>query len=256
MSAPDSTEDSPSELPPAKPVVRRKKRKLAGEDDTDCEIRLAREDAVKGSSQLLTTKQHHSDEPPTDLRGHVSLFPEERRRSENPVTEDTNARSRNETYHQDAIPLSSATGMDSTSRQPWYTASPDRPNGSNLPSKDVWGNEDPRRKERDHQRLTANDPLTAMKRGIQQLRKAERHRKEWMVQREMDLNEVEQMAKRDARRGNLVDSDDGGSLENFKLDSGYSDLRERHRRRKKHRPSHHGGRHRERGHSRAGSPRR
>jgi hypothetical protein len=146
--------------------------------------------------------------------------------------------------------LSDAPGYGTSGHQPWYNTAPIE---GKYPSvdigKDVWGNEDPRRKEREQQRVDSNDPLAAMKRGVRQLRKAEADRDEWKAQRERDLNEVEELARKEHkhRRHRRRRSSDDESLENFDLDgdkaTGRANSVKRHNRR--HRDDHsHGHWHR------------
>jgi hypothetical protein len=70
--------------------------------------------------------------------------------------------------------------------------------------------------------------------GIKKLRQADRHRKEWMEERERDLKEVEEMARGNQRRGRIKD-DDLDSLENFSLEAGYKGRREKRKHRSGHR---------------------
>ncbi|KAI5308945.1 hypothetical protein KEM55_004456 [Ascosphaera atra] len=60
-------------------------------------------------------------------------------------------------------------------------------NVESLPSKDVWGNEDPRRQERQHMRTISDDPLAAIKRGVRQLRDVEKVRKQAEEERRQSL---------------------------------------------------------------------
>lgn len=79
---------------------------------------------------------------------------------------------------------------------PWYS----NPEAPEPVGKDVWGNEDINRKKRDEARLSSNDPLLSMRRGVKQLRSVEQQRLEWRQQRERDLNEVEDLAREERRR--------------------------------------------------------
>jgi len=75
-----------------------------------------------------------------------------------------------------------------------------------------------------------------MKKGVKQLREADKHREEWRAQRERDLNEVEELAKKHKHRKKRRHSED--SLDGFGLDEGYEDQSER-RRPKNSSESHH-----------------
>jgi hypothetical protein len=216
---------------------RRKKRRLAGEDDTDRDMRLAREAAAFPIASVKKGKGQ--DASLLDHKGHISLFPEEHRHAEkNPEAESEAATKKREFEDQYTMRFSNAAGFKQGLENPWYSATTSRDLPlQNTPGKDVWGNEDPRRKEREQKRLDSNDPLATMKMGIKKLRQADRHRKEWMEERERDLKEVEEMARRNQRLRGLKD-DDLDSLENFSLEAGYKEGR---REKRKHRSGHREG---------------
>ncbi|KMU82714.1 hypothetical protein CIHG_00495 [Coccidioides immitis H538.4] len=69
-----------------------------------------------------------------------------------------------------------------------------------IPAKDVWGNEDPGRREREKMRIDANDPLAAMKMGVRQLRDVEKERKEWEEERKKELKALKGADKESRRR--------------------------------------------------------
>ena len=87
-----------------------------------------------------------------------------------------------------------------------------------MPEKNVWGNEDPMRKEREKARMDVNDPLAAMKRGVRQLKATEAERKRWNEEKRKQLealkSEQEASSSRHHRRRRSVDS-----LEGFNLDT-------------------------------------
>jgi len=92
-----------------------------------------------------------------------------------------------------------AAGRHNGAQRPWYsTATPADP-GSNV-GKDVWGNEDPGRHTRNQKRLDANDPLLSIKKGVKQLRDVEKQKVEWRKERERDLYEVEDLARKERHR--------------------------------------------------------
>jgi hypothetical protein len=114
------------------------------------------------------------------------------------------------------VKLSDAYGYGKDGGKTWYStsaASLDAMAGK--ASTDVWGNEDPRRQEREKQRMNTDDPLAAMKKGVKQLKQAEVQRAEWKAQRERDLVEIEQMAAASRRKRRNHDPDD---LDGFRLD--------------------------------------
>lgn len=209
----------------------RKRRRLSGDRETGSDSRVAR------PSKLAT-----DNAPLFDHNGHIDLFAGHTRLDEG---KKSSSRAEQKTDGQ-GMRLADAAGYGVKTQTPWYSSmSVDGSYRQTGVSTDVWGNEDPRRLAREKQRIDANDPLAAMKRGVRQLRTAESDRKEWKAQREKDLTEVEELAKQQRKRGRhrrRKDSDEG-SLDGFDLDNGYkkeSEGREersdnRHRRRHRHR---------------------
>lgn len=176
-----------------------KTRKLPGEDDTDRDIRLAQAQAEtqqQGPSSLseghkVSSKPDKSqDHSITDADGHISLIP-------NHAQSDQHQHKRQKPDENPAhFYLSEAAGHGSKAGDvPWYSSGNKDPS-STTGTKEPWGLTSPRRKERQAARLSSNDPLAAMKRGVKQLRDSERQRKEWKEQRERDLGEVEELARR------------------------------------------------------------
>ena len=216
---------------------RRKIRRLAGEDDTDRDLRLARE-ATAGPIPMVRKRKGH-DAPLVDHKGHISLFPEEHRQAQrNPEAESEAAKKKREFEDQFTMRFSNAAGFKQSLENPWYSAAASKDLAlQDTPGKDVWGNEDPRRREREKQRLDSSDPLAAIKMGVKKLRQADRHRKEWMEEREKDLEEVEEVARWNRRRRSHR-NDDSDSLEGFSLEAGYEG---KHRERGKHFSRHLGG---------------
>ncbi|KAH1878673.1 hypothetical protein KXW95_003619 [Aspergillus fumigatus] len=158
----------------------RKRRRLAGENDTDRDIRLAREDAqlMMAKKEELAVSKKTSDAPLLDSKGHINLFPSEA--AQQPVEKNKEAEKeaadRNRSYEdQYTMRFSNAAGYrQSAGQMPWYSSSSrDALAPDAMPEKDVWGNEDPMRQEREKARLDANDPLMAIKRGVRQLKSVE-----------------------------------------------------------------------------------
>ena len=221
--------------------LRRKKRRLAGEDDTDRDMRLARE---AGAVPMADSgKVNGPDVPLVDHKGHISLFPEHCQHAEKNLEAESEAtKKKREFEDQYTMRFSNAAGFKQTLEKPWYSASiSGEISSQNNQGKDVWGNEDPRRKEREKMRLNSSDPLATMKMGVKKLRQAEKHRKEWMEERERDLKEVEDMARANRRRGRREEGD-ADSLEDFSLEAGYKEKRRERRkhRSRRHRESRHG----------------
>ena len=217
---------------------RSRKRKLPGEDDTDRDIRLA-QNITRGEA-TSTKRRPQKEDSIIDKKGNISLIPPPEPSEE--VGEHQKPRLEGE---KSAVYLSHATGRSDSGKRPWYDAAPN-PDANDAPySKGRWGDDSPRRHEREAARLSASDPLAAMKKGVQQLREAEKHKREWKEQRERDLREVEDLAKAQEmkrRREGKGESRDSGhrrrwerrrddreadleSLDGFGLDNGYTKSR-------------------------------
>ncbi|PGH00072.1 hypothetical protein AJ80_09233 [Polytolypa hystricis UAMH7299] len=248
----------------------RKRRRLAGEDDTDRDIRLAREDVEKTKSSrqkdtLLLKSSRTDDTPIVNESGHINLFPEEdkgqatRRRSQkgghtgekNAEAEAEAAKKQREYEDQYTMRFSNAAGFKQGMQKPWYNSSSGQAEEDAMPSKDVWGNEDLGRREREKRRINSNDPLAMMKRGVKQLRDVEWERKKWDEERKRELRALEEQEREDTesrrhrrrkRRGSSASLD---SLNGFFLDARSDDESRRrkdahsshrhHRNRRRHR---------------------
>lgn len=92
-----------------------------------------------------------------------------------------------------------AAGRHNGAQHPWYSTATSADPTSNV-GRDVWGNEDAGRQARDQKRLDASDPLLAIKRGVRQLKDVEKQKTEWRKERERDLYEVEDLARRERHR--------------------------------------------------------
>ena len=241
----------------------RKRRRIAGEDDTDRDIRYAREDAAQAVAKreelmLASRKADTAQAPILDKSGHINLFPAASAKTEkNSEAEAEAARKKRSYGDQYTMRFSNAAGFkESIGQKPWYSAEQNATAPESMSEKDVWGTEDPRRKERVQARMSANDPLAVMKRGVRQLKATEQERKRWNEEKRRETEalkaeEVRQSSHR-RRRSPSVDSLDG-----FKLDAPdrerekdrRSSDRHHHRRRDRsrdrshHRHNHHRSRH-------------
>ena len=199
----------------------RKRRRLQGEDDTDRDMRLAREDAARQPNALRTLRR--TDEPLMDTSGHINLFPAKPQGKEkNMEAEIELAKKKREYENQYTMRFSNAAGFKQGLNAPWYSAI-SKDNAEEVPGKDVWGNEDISRRGREKIRADANDPLAAMKRGVKKLREVERSRQDWKAERDKELQELKALEKsrqserRDRKRRREKSDSDG--LEGFSLDS-------------------------------------
>jgi hypothetical protein len=189
----------------------------------------------------------------TDQRGHIDLFPQAL--SKAPVTKNAEAtqeaaKKKQEYEDQYTMRFSNAAGFKQTLENPWYsqarnstTASPPPTAATAEPrGKDVWGNSDTRRRERDATRTAAHDPLAAMRHGAARARQVERERKAWAEEKEREVRELkreeeERERKRRRRGGGRRRHEDGGDedgLEGFSLDREVGDGDEMSRSRAQH----------------------
>ncbi|KAF4458834.1 hypothetical protein FALBO_14418 [Fusarium albosuccineum] len=197
----EDVEPEKSDEPPvggvSYPGSMRRKRKRPGEDDTDFEMRIAREKDDMAVATIEPERKPTSSAPIVDHAGHIDLFGDEKIRAHAEKNEEAEkeAKKKKQSYEdQYRMRFSSAAGKDGVLR-PWYsqsdTAAPD------ASSKDVWGNQDPERKERDARRIVSNDPLAMMKQGASKVRELKQERKRFQEERE---EELKQMRREDRHR--------------------------------------------------------
>ncbi|KAL8712588.1 MAG: hypothetical protein Q9220_003119 [cf. Caloplaca sp. 1 TL-2023] len=230
----------------------RKRRRIAGEDDTDRDIRFAREDGAvavpKADLQLKPTRS--SNAPLMDQRGHINLFPVNGSRHhapKNTEVEAEKARKKKELEDQYTMRFANAAGFkQSIGDKPWYqTKATDAGEEPDVPMKNVWGNDDPRRKEREKARITADDPMAAMRKGVSLLREVEREREQWRAEREQetrDSAEVQRRKRHKSRKDREEKELEGFSLDTPSVEASSSknhESRRRHRHRHQHRSSSH-----------------
>lgn len=213
----------------------RKRRRLAAENDTDRDIRLAKGDTQEARSRCKDFFQRPSNNVPLfDDAGHIDLFSADLARrlpsEKNPEAEAEAVKRKREYEDQYTMRFCNAGGFKRGLENPWYSSSrqdlaaqPDEMSG-----KDVWGNEDPGRRERGKSRTDANDPLVAMKKGVHQLREIERERRKFEEEKQRDLEvlkKVDKESRRHHRRGANGHQD---SLEDFSLDAAPDHERKKH----------------------------
>ncbi|KXT10325.1 hypothetical protein AC579_1024 [Pseudocercospora musae] len=216
----------------------RKRRKLRGEDDTDRDIRYARQitdTGTRATQELLKSKEKEA--PLQDHAGNIQLFPawDEkalRATQKNEEVEAEKAKKRRREEDQVTMRFSNAAGYQNGMQKPWYSESDNRSSTKNsdptmsrnelmlaeMKGKDVWGNEDPRRKEREQIRISSNDPFAAMQHAQKQLKQSERDRQAWQKRQQAELEQLkkEQRREKEGRRRRRKD-DDEDSLDGFSL---------------------------------------
>lgn len=197
---------------------RGRKRKLAGEDDTDMDIRLAKSVvAPRGDDEMdakvLKLRNTASDAPLMDHAGNIDLFPvdmkEAIKREKNAEVEKEKRKKELALEDQYTMRFSNAAGRSGLA-QPWYTAQhkPQEDTVKNrieavdegFANKDVWGNEDPRRKERELSRISTNDPFAFMQKAQAQLKKSKQDKKKWIEERGRELKDLKAVQDEDDRR--------------------------------------------------------
>jgi hypothetical protein len=197
----------------------RKRRRLAGEDDTDRDIRLARTTTDPEGGEkvaLLKLRKPQNDAPLVDHAGNINLFPvdvkEAVARDKNVEAEREKKKKEQAFEDQYTMRFSRAAGREGLG-QPWYIkpgeeAADTRNYGAGDTSaelvgygnKDVWGNDDPRRKDREKARIVSSDPLGFMNQAQVQLKKSRQERKRWAEERERELRELRAAEEREGRR--------------------------------------------------------
>lgn len=144
--------------------------------------------------------------PLFDKTGHLALFAEEGKIARKTKKKEEVEREKNRQLRgvgdQYGMRLSDAAGYGQSLQSPWYF-SPAPGNESaeaQFPNKNVWGNEDPPRREREAARLDLNDPLAFMKRGVRQLKGVEAERRKWIDERRKELEELKAQREEDRER--------------------------------------------------------
>jgi len=189
---------------------RQRKRKRVGEDDTDMELRIAKEEMDGREKRAVVgrrseggreeRKEKHSL-PLVGKDGHIQLFapaspsgPAHDARQQNP--EEVLRKKQQEEREGGAMRFDAAGGNRSNpARTPWYAGRAsevaglksfdDEKNGEPCEAigKDAWGNEDAGRKSRDAMRMSTADPMAMMQMAQRKLKAVEREREAWKKER-------------------------------------------------------------------------
>jgi len=217
----------PERLPPSDRERERydchRSKRRRGEDDTDRDLRLAREQLEPPVREEKASSRHQRREESnvsiTDRSGHIQLFQPPKALSKgterNKEAETERKKKERELEDQYTMRFSNATGYGGNStRQPWYSGI--RAPGSTETESvglNAFGKPDEGRKDRDQKRLQSSDPMAAMRAGQRRLKQVEKEREEW--RREKD--EETATLKREERRRRRVCDDD---IDGFSLDHG------------------------------------
>lgn len=244
----------------------RKRQRRRGEDDTDRDIRYAKQDTDAGQkASKVLLREREKDAPLHDHAGNIQLFsaPDERdiRRAEkNAEVEAEKAKKRKREEDQVTMRFSNAAGYQNGMQKPWYAATSERPASTpttdlvlaEVQAKDVWGNEDPRRREREQNRISSNDPFASMQSAQRQLKLSERDQEKWQQKQQAELEALERDERRRKERHRHHRCDeDMDSLDGFSLDAPKEKIRERSGRDRHGRHRQHHRRHRRHSRSRS-----
>ncbi|ESZ97332.1 hypothetical protein SBOR_2295 [Sclerotinia borealis F-4128] len=224
---------------------KRRPRKKNGENDTDFEMRIAAQDSQFSNQDRQIVLQKSTDAPLVDHDGHIDLFPQEHphkpRVEKNTEAAKETEKKKKEYEDQYTMRFSNAAGFKQGLDGPWYSklTTEVKAIDDDNPGKDAWGNEDPRRKERDVARIVSNDPLAAMRQGAAQVRQVKKEREQWMKEKEREVRELDAEERRNKRKRRHDDDVGHDDLEGFRLDrpekrsrsSHHEADRHRHRRR-------------------------
>ncbi|KAI5458574.1 hypothetical protein BGZ63DRAFT_49231 [Mariannaea sp. PMI_226] len=192
--------DPPSRPRGAQPNSHRRKRKRADEDDTDFELRIAKERNELTATGLDVERKATSSAPITDHAGHIDLFGDEKLRAHAEKNEEAerDAKKKKESLEdQYTMRFSNAGGKNGISK-PWYSQSDS--NALEPMMKNVWGNDDPDRKERDTRRIVASDPLAMMKQGASKVRELKKERKQFLEEQAEQLRQLRREERKREKR--------------------------------------------------------
>lgn len=264
----------------------RKRKRLKGEDETDREMRYAREDAEVGERAREALQggekaRKGNEAPLQNENGHIQLVPVPREREERKTKMTREERSdlrkkEDEERQGQGMRFSDAAGYRKETGKPWYAASDNLGRGdgrsaneimlAELQGRDVWGNEDPGRKEREQRRITSNDPFAMMQQAQKQLKRSEDDKEKWHKEREREMRDLEKEQERKRRRDRKHEArhsrrrgEEPDELEGFSLDGPSRESRtsrddcDRDRDHDGHRRHRHSRRHRSRERSRSRS---
>lgn len=200
--ATDSSRGADRSLPAA-PGRERKKRKRTGEDDTDFELRLAKERTLQGDASRELSRSKTSDAPITGRDGHIDLFgaAAPRKFEKNEQAESEKRAKQKELEDQYTMRFANAAGKDGNDN-PWYSkVAKDSSSLAEVEEvgKNAFGRDDPGRKKRDADRVAASDPLAMMKSGAAKVREVKQERRKFQEERDRELKLLRREEKQKER---------------------------------------------------------
>ncbi|KIW05456.1 uncharacterized protein PV09_03345 [Verruconis gallopava] len=183
-----------------------KRRRLQGEDDTDRDLRLARETMKYGHNHAIEHAQHaekrrRSGVTIIDHEGHINLFPTEDKTA---LGSHSNAGVEAEEMRQQRnnegqyLRDSNADERDGSSQRPWYTLieRSQQEDTDFIERRGIWGRPDSSAKLREQLRQSSNDPLALMQKAQSQLKLAEREKDRWRREEQITVSRHENQRKR------------------------------------------------------------
>ncbi|TID22119.1 homocitrate synthase [Venturia nashicola] len=242
----------------------KKKRRLKGEDETDMELRLAKEAVEEryGESEKQERgsrdKRRKIDAPITDPNGHINLFPIDPRdaaKQKNAEAEAEKAKKTKEFEDQYTMRFANAAGRDGLTQGPWYVTKDEKKRQQEeeagedsrltyMEYKNLWGRPDPKAKDREKQRASTSDPFAMMQKAQSQLKRSEKDKQAWAEQKAKELTQLKgeqekerrKRHKREHRHSNkLEDSNDRSERRHRR--HAYEDEEDVERRERRHRKS-------------------
>lgn len=166
-------------------LTSRKRRRLDGEDDTDRDLRRARENMQQGEAATIRIR---SERPQSSLfgnDGHIELFSASSSQVAAGKIQKTQSASHvaGDTFGEQVHKL-----------PPWYvddgreTEDHDAESTlDTLANVNVWGREDGKRKDREQTRMSSADPLSFMKSAQNQLKQSRAAKDRWAEERQAEL---------------------------------------------------------------------
>ncbi|KAF7554557.1 hypothetical protein G7Z17_g2872 [Cylindrodendrum hubeiense] len=191
------------------PGSMRRKRKRPDEDDTEFELRIAREKNELVVTSLEPERKATSSAPIVDHAGHIDIFGDAKLRAHAEKNEEAEkeAKKKKQRFEdQYTMRFSNAAGRDGIS-SPWYSQS--NPNEQEAPMKNVWGRDDPQRKERDTKRIVASDPLAMMRQGASKIRELKKERKQFQEEQAVQLKQLRREERHREKRGRRHEEREG-----------------------------------------------
>lgn len=211
-------------------VERRLKRRRPGEDDTDRDLRVARQEMEGKVERISAGRSQRREKEKDDALplvgedGHIQLFapaslpasPAYDSRKKNP--EQLFKEKQREEFEGGAMRFDAAgSNRSNPATKPWYAGVISRSAHAGISDqqhspfmeevgRDVWGNEDVNRKARDAARISTADPMAMMQMAQRKLKAVEREREMWKKEREVEVGDGHDIARRERHSR---DHDDG-----------------------------------------------